>query len=100
MSELAISDWISNTAILVHQDLFFRPRERLRDPFRGTLPPLLRASFKPIAIACFRLVTRRPELLFNVPRFFRCIADLTRFDADLPYFAIKTSASSPVQRLC
>lgn len=64
-------------------------RERLRDPFRGTLAPFSRASLSPIAIACLRLVTRRPDRpLFNVPFFLRRIADSTRFEAALPYFAI------------
>jgi hypothetical protein len=36
---------------------------------RGTLPPFSLASLKPIAIACLRLVTRRPELLLSVPFF-------------------------------
>jgi hypothetical protein len=47
----------------------------------GTLPPLARASLKPIAIACFRLVTFRPEPLLSVPFFLRDIVDFTRFDA-------------------
>jgi hypothetical protein len=34
----------------------------------GTLPPSFRASDKPIAIACLRLLTVLPEPLFNVPR--------------------------------
>jgi hypothetical protein len=41
-----------------------------------------------MAIACLRLVTLRPELLFSVPRFLRRIADSTFFDADRPYFAM------------
>jgi hypothetical protein len=40
-----------------------------------------------MATACFRLFTVRPEPLFSVPFFRLCIADLTLFDADLPYFA-------------
>jgi hypothetical protein len=52
------------------------------------LAPLRRASLNPIAIAWLRLVTFRPELLRNVPRFRRRIVDRTFFDADLPYFAI------------
>jgi hypothetical protein len=63
-----------------------------RDPLRGgTLAPLLRASLKPIAIACLRLFTLRPELLLSVPRLRRRIVDSTFFDADLPYFAITVS---------
>jgi hypothetical protein len=52
---------------------------------------LLLASLNPIAIACLRLVTFLPELLFSVPFFRRRIVDLTDFDAALPYFAIETS---------
>jgi hypothetical protein len=64
---------------------------RLRDPLvlrGGTLAPLRRASLSPIAMACLRLVTLRPEPLFNVPRLRRRIVDSTFFDADLPYFAM------------
>jgi len=73
---------------------FFRPlRVRERDDLRGTFAPFSRASLRPIAIACFRLLTRRPERpLFSVPRFRRRIADSTLFDAFLPYLAIETSA--------
>jgi hypothetical protein len=67
--------------------LFFRDR----DDFRGTFAPFFRASLSPIAIACFRLFTFLPEPLFNVPFFLRRIADLTFFDADLPYLAMITS---------
>jgi hypothetical protein len=71
----------------------FRPP--LRDDFRdGTFAPFARASLSPMAIACLRLVTRRPDPLFNVPFFFRRIADSTVFDAAFPYFAIGTSPSS------
>jgi hypothetical protein len=64
----------------------------LREDFRdGTFAPFSRASLSPMAIACLRLVTLRPEPLFSVPFFFRCIADLTVFDANFPYFAILTS---------
>ena len=37
-----------------------------------------------MAIACFRLLTLRPEPLFNVPFLRRRIADSTFFDAALP----------------
>jgi hypothetical protein len=53
----------------------------------GTLPPLRRASERPIAIACFRLFTflpERPDLSF--PRFISCIARFTFCDDVLPYF--------------
>ena len=64
---------------------FFVEREDLR---RGTFAPFFRASFNPIAMACFRLFTVPPEPLLSVPFFRRCIADLTVFEADLPYFAM------------
>jgi hypothetical protein len=74
----------------------FLPRRR-----EGTLAPFSRASFKPMAIACLRLVTLRPEPLLSVPRLRRRIADFTFFDAPLPYFAIDTSlALMRLQVLC
>jgi hypothetical protein len=72
-----------------------RRRAVLRDDFRdGTFAPFLRASLSPMAIACLRLVTLRPDPLFSVPFFFRRIADLTVFDAASPYFAMRTSVAS------
>ena len=60
------------------------------DFFRGTFPPARRASDRPIAIACFRLVTFLPDRpLFKVPFFRSCIAFLTFADALAPYLAIK-----------
>src|SRR5579871_328621 len=53
---------------------------------RGTLPPAARASLRPIAIACLRLVTflpERPDL--SSPRFISCIARLTFLPAFGPY---------------
>src|SRR5262249_12003739 len=64
---------------------FFDDRDDFR---RGTFAPFFRASFRPIAIACFRLFTLRPEPLFSVPFFRRRIVLSTFFEADLPYFAI------------
>src|SRR3989440_5370355 len=59
------------------------------DFFFGTLPPSLRASDNPIAIACFLLVTFLPDLpLFSVPSLRSCIAFLTFFCAFFPYLAI------------
>jgi hypothetical protein len=64
------------------------------DRFRGTFPPARRASDKPIAIACLRLVTFLPDRpLFSVPRFRSCIAFLTFCDAFLPYFAMSPPCS-------
>jgi len=62
------------------------------DDFRGTFAPFLRASLSPMAIACLRLLTVRPDPLFSVPFFRRRIVDSTLFDADSPYFAMFTSA--------
>ena len=62
------------------------------DDRAGTLAPFSRASLSPMAIACLRLVTVLPDPpLFNVPRFFRRIADSTFLDAAFPYFAMRTS---------
>jgi hypothetical protein len=64
------------------------PREERRDELRlGTFAPFSRASERPIAIACFRLVTRPPcpdFPLFNVPDFRRLMALSTDLDAALP----------------
>jgi hypothetical protein len=68
-----------------HRYRFFFEREDLR---RGTFAPFFRASLNPIAMACFRLLTLPPEPLLSVPLFRRRIADLTVFEADLPYFAM------------
>jgi hypothetical protein len=65
---------------------------------RGTFAPFSRASLRPIAIACFRLFTRPPDPLFSVPFFRRCIADSTRFDAALPYFAMNASCRRQCKR--
>jgi hypothetical protein len=54
-----------------------------------TLAPFFRASDRPTAMACLRLLTFRPEPLFNVPRFRRRIVDSTDLDAPLLYFAIE-----------
>jgi hypothetical protein len=67
---------------------FVAARFRLPEDLRGTLAPFFRASLRPIAIACLRLVTFLPEPLLSVPFFRRRIVDFTFFDADLPYFAI------------
>ena len=59
---------------------------RVRVVFFGTFAPAALASERPIAIACFRLVTWRPERpLFNVPalRFFT--ARSTELDAFFEY---------------
>jgi hypothetical protein len=57
--------------------------------FFGTLAPVARASDNPIAIACLRLLTLRPERpLFNVPAFRFFIARPTFADAFLEYFRV------------
>jgi len=59
----------------------FLPLFRLRPPpdrFRGTFAPARRASLRPIAIACFRLLTLRPERPdLRVPCLRSCIARFT-----------------------
>jgi|SRR5215471_12937641 len=55
--------------------------------FFGTFCPAALASERPIAIACFRLFTFRPERpLFNVPRLRSRIARATFDDAFFEYF--------------
>lgn len=63
------------------------------DPFfDGTLPPASRASDRPMAIACFLLVTFLPEPLFNVPRLRSRIAFSTFSPAFFPYLAIRVTS--------
>ena len=72
-----------------HSKLYF-----FLDFLDGTLPPSLRASDRPMAIACLRLVTFFPERpLFKVPLFRSCIAFLTFRDAFFPYLGITTPHS-------
>lgn len=60
------------------------------EDFFGTLAPSFLASERPMAIACFLLVTFFPLLpLFSVPSFFSCIALSTLSPAFLEYFAIE-----------
>src|SRR5436190_15910630 len=70
---------------------FLRPPLRLRPArLRGTFPPARRASLRPIAIACLRLVTffpERPER--SLPRFRSRIARSTFSLAFFPYFAMR-----------
>ena len=57
--------------------------------FGGTFPPARRASDRPIAIACLRLVTFLPERpLRSLPCLRSSIALLTFACAFLPYFAM------------
>jgi hypothetical protein len=62
--------------------------------FGGTFAPCFRASDKPMAIACFLLLTRPPLPPFpdrNVPCFLRRSALATRLLAALPYLAMNAS---------
>lgn len=61
------------------------------DFFFGTLAPFLRASERPMAMACLRLFTVPPLPPFpdfKEPFFFRWRALLTDLLADLPYFRL------------
>src|ERR1700736_1465445 len=59
--------------------------------FGGTFLPSRRASESPIAIACLRLLTVRPDRpLFKVPAFLFFIARPTLADAFLEYFRAMT----------
>jgi hypothetical protein len=67
---------------LFFEELFLEDDFFLDEPellfFFGTFAPSLRASDKPIAIACFLLVTFFPEPPdFKVPSFRSCMAFLT-----------------------
>jgi hypothetical protein len=90
---------------LAWTDLVVRARQRVRRrrdedrrevDFRfGTLPPARRAWDRPIAIACFRLVTFLPERpLRSFPRFRSRIAFSTFLDASFPYLAMIRSSST------
>ena len=57
--------------------------------FFGTFLPCFLASDRPIAMACFRLVTFLPLPVFNVPFFFFSIVFLTSFCAPLLYAGIE-----------
>jgi hypothetical protein len=63
----------------------------LDDFFFGTFAPDLRASERPIAIACLRLLTFLPLFpLLSVPRLRSCIARFTFDCAFFPYLAMTT----------
>lgn len=58
--------------------------------FFGTFAPFFRASERPIATACFRLVTFLPlRPLFSVPRFILCISFFTCLPAAELYFLLE-----------
>jgi hypothetical protein len=57
--------------------------------FLGTFDPFFRASDRPMAMACLRLVTFLPlRPLFKVPSFFSCMARSTLLPAPLEYLAM------------
>src|SRR4051794_1857925 len=78
--------------LFLRPPLFFRPPAFFLPPgFGGTLAPARRASLSPIAIACLRLLTSRPEPPdLSVPRLRSCIARFTLLCAFRPYLAIET----------
>ena len=81
------------------EDVFREDEDFLReddDFFFGTLPPASRASLRPIAMACFRLVTLPPDPERSVPCFRSCIAFSTFFCAFFPYFATTAPFDSNV----
>jgi hypothetical protein len=68
----------------------YPPIQGWLDFFLGTFAPLARASDKPIAMACFLLVTTPPLPPFpdrKVPRFLLRIALFTDLPAARPYLA-------------
>ena len=68
--------------------LWLRERELELARF-GTLPPSRRASDRPIAIACLRLLTVLPERpLLSWPRFISCMALSTLLLAFFPYLGM------------
>ena len=56
--------------------------------FDGTFAPFRLASERPMAMACFRLLTFFPLPLRSVPFFRLCMVFLTDFWVPLPYLAI------------
>jgi len=84
-------DFFAFFAFLDFFAVFFEAAARFVEAFFGTFLPLALASDRPIAIACLRLLTVRPERpLFKVPvlRFF--IARLTSADAFFEYLRAMT----------
>ena len=82
---------------------FLRPLVLRRPPrfLRGTFAPARRASLRPMAIACLRLLTLRPDRPDrSVPRLRSRIARSTFFDAFLPYFAMHSPRRRNLQAAC
>lgn len=69
-----------------------------RDRLGGTLAPFLRASLRPIAIACLRLRTRPPEPERKVPRLRLRIALSTLIDAFFEYRLRVVAIAPPPHR--
>jgi hypothetical protein len=92
---LVLRDFLDLEVFEIFLEAFF---DDFLDFFAGTFFPSRRASERPIAMACLRLVTFLPDLpLFNVPflRFF--IARSTFFAKALEYFrAIDRPPISPL----
>jgi hypothetical protein len=58
--------------------------------FLGTLAPFFRALERPMAMACFRLVTFLPlRPLFSLPRFISCTSCFTSLPAAGLYFLLE-----------
>jgi hypothetical protein len=77
-------DRLAFFAFFVLRDFF---ADFFADFLAGTFFPSLRASERPIAMACFRLLTVLPDRpLFSVPFLRLCMARLTFFAAPLEYF--------------
>jgi hypothetical protein len=79
----------SRSASSIHEKGTNARRYLLLDFLGGTLPPARRASERPMAIACFRLVTFFPDRpLFKDPLLRSCITLLTFSCVFLPYLAM------------
>lgn len=73
-------------------------RERVDLRLFGTFPPSRRASDRPIAIACLRLVTFFPDLPErSCPRFISCVARATLLLALRPYFFLPLERFLPLE---
>jgi hypothetical protein len=85
-------DLLADLFVVLRDDFFADfPVDFFAD-FFGTLPPARRASDKPIAMACLRLVTFFPDPpLRSVPSLRSCIAFRTFACAFLPYLAMVAS---------
>ncbi|HET7401817.1 MAG TPA: hypothetical protein VFJ62_08555, partial [Usitatibacter sp.] len=86
LRELVLRELVLREAGLLR---FFAPPFFELPRFDGTLAPFLRASDRPIAMACLRLFTFLPERpLFSVPFLRSLIARFTFWPAFFPYLAI------------